>query len=448
MGCGGFRFILLFWFVSRRFNFSLLHVSVGSVCPPPQFIRSSLAPLPLCLSSRFLHPTFVSLFFDQSLLLFVWLLMNNRTEMSGNKSNVSAFGKAAFGAAVVSGLTWLAVKKYRSGATATAVTTKASAALSDSKITITVTAPQPVTTSSTPVAAAPGTPASGGDTKQSSSDIPYDKYYFGYGSNMSSRTLNRRNIHPASSVPAVLNGYRLAMNLKSAMAPLEPTFANVEKDSSVGAAVHGVLHRVTQPNIEQLTREEGGGRSYQRMELPVVPYGGGPAIMASVFVLPDHRNDLRTEGGDVPCSARYKGLLVHGARESGIAAEYLARLEALPTATMPELSKVMTSELKSVIASREITLEQLTNKSSGYLWTSVKGVVIDITDNKTFLTNVFGGMEKTLDMAKFLCDEECPIPTSLAQLNKRHKAYIDAVLANLLMQHKPIGHIKDQTYDW
>jgi hypothetical protein len=43
---------------------------------------------------------------------------------------------------------------------------------------------------------------------------------------MSSRTLKRRNIVPLSSVPAVLHGWRLAMNLKSSLAPLEPSFAN------------------------------------------------------------------------------------------------------------------------------------------------------------------------------------------------------------------------------
>ena len=100
-----------------------------------------------------------------------------------SKWNSATVGKAAIGVAAFTGFTWLAVRKYwRSAAAATTAAT-------EPKITITVTAPQPaiVVTNSTPSAGAAATAAAAAtsaDTKKESETIPFDRYYFGYGSNM------------------------------------------------------------------------------------------------------------------------------------------------------------------------------------------------------------------------------------------------------------------------
>ncbi len=62
------------------------------------------------------------------------------------------------------------------------------------------------------------------------------------------------------------------------------------------------------------------------------------------------------------------------------------------------VGKVFTEEKKKAVTAREVTMDELKEKGKGYLWTSVKGVVIDITENKTFVATVFGALDKTLDM--------------------------------------------------
>ncbi len=60
--------------------------------------------------------------------------------------------------------------------------------------------------------------------------------------------------------------------------------------------------------------------------------------------------------------------------------------------------QVLTEDKKKAVAARAVTTDEVKDKSKGYLWTAVKGVVLDITQNKTFVATVFGGLDKTFDM--------------------------------------------------
>jgi hypothetical protein len=72
-----------------------------------------------------------------------------------------------------------------------------------------------------------------------------------------------------------------------------------------------------------------------------------------VFVLPESRAHMKTVGGDVPCSKRYKGLLLHGAREMKLDPAYITKLEEMPEAPLPKLSEVRDLLLSAAAASAE-----------------------------------------------------------------------------------------------
>ncbi len=143
---------------------------------------------------------------------------------------------------------------------------------------------------------------------------------FAYGGNMSPGVLiERRGIRPAESVAGCLKDYRLVFNTRG-FPWLEPVFANVEP--APGAAVHGVLHRLTPSQLARLDRYEGGGWAYRHLELEVRAYDGRQIrarIYSACHVVPPGRP-----------SRRYLGHLLEGARHFDLDPGYVAVLEKIP----------------------------------------------------------------------------------------------------------------------
>ena len=148
-------------------------------------------------------------------------------------------------------------------------------------------------------------------------------WYFAYGANMDRETLvTRRKIVPGKVEPACLEGYELVFD-QAGIPLIEPSFANLK--SAAGACVHGVAYALSAKQLEELDALEGGG-AYDHIEVDLQLASG--AVVSGVSYVTDDRVE-----GRLP-SQRYMSLLLRGAREQGLPADWLARLEEQRTAPL------------------------------------------------------------------------------------------------------------------
>jgi cation transport regulator ChaC len=147
-------------------------------------------------------------------------------------------------------------------------------------------------------------------------------WYFAYGSNLCRATfIERRGMYPLAVRRARLDGYRLTFDLP--VGPGERGVANLTLDPT--AATWGVCYLLEPAACAHLDRTEGVDRGYyRRVDVSVVEEHGAPlaafAYQGAVSV-----------PGRKP-SARYLGLLLAGAREHGLPAEWVRYLEGLELA--------------------------------------------------------------------------------------------------------------------
>jgi hypothetical protein len=146
-------------------------------------------------------------------------------------------------------------------------------------------------------------------------------WYFAYGSNMSPATLlQRRRLAPLASRRAWVDGYRLCFDVP--IGPGERGVANLTRDPS--ARTHGVAHLLTPTDAAVLDRTEGvHGGLYFREPVHVVTAEGAVGGFA-------YRSAM-TSPGRKP-SARYRDILLDGARFHALPDEWLRVLEALELA--------------------------------------------------------------------------------------------------------------------
>ena len=150
-------------------------------------------------------------------------------------------------------------------------------------------------------------------------------WYFAYGSNMGRGTfLERRGMRPRASRRAYLDGHRLCFDLP--IGPGERGVANLVADPD--ARTWGVIYRLSADACAFLDRTEGVDRGvYRRIAIEVVATDGThPERMAAFAYQGDARDPRRKP------SARYLGLLLAGAHEMALPADYVAWLEAFPLA--------------------------------------------------------------------------------------------------------------------
>jgi hypothetical protein len=138
--------------------------------------------------------------------------------------------------------------------------------------------------------------------------------YFAYGSNLLSTRMRGRAPSARALGVARLEGYRLTTDKRgrdgSAKANLRP---------EPGGRVWGVLWSLSETHWAPLDVAEGG---YERIDVEVVAADGSRARALT------YASTLLTE--EPVLAAAYKRLLVEGAREHGLPAEWIALLEALP----------------------------------------------------------------------------------------------------------------------
>jgi len=148
-------------------------------------------------------------------------------------------------------------------------------------------------------------------------------WYFAYGSNMQTATFcGRRGIEFARAMPARAAGWRLAVD-KPPLLPIGESFATIVPDAK--ANVLGVLYDVSMRALRAIDFSEGvliG--NYERRVISVAPLADDGASLEA-FTLVSERRDP-----SLSPSTRYMALLIDGALEHGLPAEYVEFLRAIP----------------------------------------------------------------------------------------------------------------------
>eukprot|EP01006_Ploeotia_vitrea_P066389 TRINITY_DN94877_c0_g1_i1.p1 TRINITY_DN94877_c0_g1~~TRINITY_DN94877_c0_g1_i1.p1 ORF type:complete len:261 (+),score=7.38 TRINITY_DN94877_c0_g1_i1:37-819(+) len=159
--------------------------------------------------------------------------------------------------------------------------------------------------------------------------MPSHAYYFGFGSNMNPETLKMRKVSPLSSFPCRIWGWQLSYRY-SGLAFNEPAYFTIEP-APQNVCVHGVVHELTQEDMEQIRYSESGGgqggvAGYEWKELAAHPYNGGETCLVQALV-----GTVHTLRNGTVVSKRYKTLCLRGAQGAGLHADYLAYLASIPS---------------------------------------------------------------------------------------------------------------------
>jgi gamma-glutamylcyclotransferase len=147
-------------------------------------------------------------------------------------------------------------------------------------------------------------------------------FYFAYGSNMQRATFaGRRGICPVSAAAARVTGWELVLD-KPPLVPMRQSFANVVP--APGAVVYGVLYELTAEDYAhvELTEAVPLG-NYRSVEVEACALAAPGTIRLARTLTSDRR------AADLAPSTRYLGLMIEGAREHALPAEWIERLRAI-----------------------------------------------------------------------------------------------------------------------
>ena len=145
---------------------------------------------------------------------------------------------------------------------------------------------------------------------------------------MSKRYLEKvRNITPASSHNGYMLDYKMVMNLKGPNF-IEPAFATVRFVK--GAKVAGVIHEVTETELDRIVASEG--KTYELRKAPVT--FGNKTVHAKTLRCKDSTIE------EFPVSRRYMKILIAAAIENKLSSDYVEFLQSKKSVYYPVLSEI------------------------------------------------------------------------------------------------------------
>ena len=229
--------------------------------------------------------------------------------------------------------------------------------------------------------------------------------YFAFGSNLlRSKMDGRGQTEVLECEPAVAKDYRLAFNMRM-FPPLEPSMASIE--SSLGDECEGALYTLTRDGYEALWKSEGGSMDKPGYEEVCIPVNAGGKVVSAITLRAAPWMKLKR---DAPPSARYKNLIVTGAKELGLSASYISGLETLPAATP---SKALTA----VVRAHGVVAVLLFKASSTLKAAWLRNLLVPLRSACYALLRTrregAGAMSRTLDVASEIATATLLLPTAL-----------------------------------
>lgn len=150
-------------------------------------------------------------------------------------------------------------------------------------------------------------------------------YYFAYGSNMCTARLARRVPTVTPVGPAWLDGHQLRWHLVGGDGSAK---CNVWHTGDPQDRVHGVLFQLDESRLDQLHAAEGPAYDYLKL---TVGRPSGESVTAATY----RGRAEWLEDGLTPF-VWYHHFVVSGAREHGLPAEWISRLQAVATCADPD----------------------------------------------------------------------------------------------------------------
>lgn len=169
--------------------------------------------------------------------------------------------------------------------------------------------------------------------------LQWGMHYFAYGSNLNLPCLREHIISHgvdtgALGLPrrAILQGYRLRANYVSCVH--RAAACNIEP--SEGGVVEGLVMKIS-PAIRGVLRiKEGWPQRYEEVVVEVLTCDRREPLRALTYIVcPEHRLDV-----DMAVTARYRRLVLDGARAAGLSNSYRKHLERMLRTTDSSLNMV------------------------------------------------------------------------------------------------------------
>ena len=172
---------------------------------------------------------------------------------------------------------------------------------------------------------------------------PKSYNYFAYGSNICLATMrDLRQIKPLASAPAILPKHSLRFNIPG-IPLIEPSWASVEPSDDV-SAMHGVVYKLSSQDFVKVCESEGVPFGYVLHRCNPVLYIGdgeragadalsskGPGRKCFAYTL--RAPPALRRNRDVPPSRAYLNVILRGAKEYKLDADYIRYLEDLEVGT-------------------------------------------------------------------------------------------------------------------
>lgn len=147
--------------------------------------------------------------------------------------------------------------------------------------------------------------------------------YFAFGSNMLTARITKRCASAKPAGTALLHGHVLRFHKRS---KLDGTGkANALWTGQQLDVVRGVLFELTAAELTALDKNEGCGKGYDRLPIVVLRHDGAEVTAWIYVATPDAIDD------QLKPTADYLQLVVDGAKEHGLQAEYVRELEEIRT---------------------------------------------------------------------------------------------------------------------
>lgn len=262
-------------------------------------------------------------------------------------------------------------------------------------------------------------------------------HYFGFGSNMSMASLRAKGVVPLGSQPAVLYGWRLRFNVQHFFRN-EGGVGNIERTGDPNDQVLGVLHECLDEALAHLDAAEAYGYGYDRITIQVEVNGDTTKKTQTISALTYIGMPEFIDNSCLP-SRRYLNIILEGAVQAGLDANYIGKLKTQLVHTPKEYSVFIPPQ-------GEYPSFDVDSLKKFPLYTALLGSVFDMSEARPhhqFLKGFFGGQDMTLFHLKRLDSNDNLVTVDdikQNRLNSAQREYLNSFLCEYAVEYRYVGH--------